>query len=346
MPMATDLAVNDRLLRIFAYGREKSKKTWWAARACELGFNTILINGEKGGTQIVKNIPAKAREKLLIVNVVNTPTRAIFAAFMANLCRPGNVFTWDEQDSCTIFGLRNIQHSFVEFDVTKLTENDVVIIDSWTTLAASVFFAYAIEHKIDLTNAAREEWDGFGWEGRFLDFVLNSISTWPCHVIVIGHAVVYEKYNDKKGSERKLLSATTQPISSSGPHASKVCNKFNDVLYFDRAANSSEIFTINTGGTKNSSGGSRIMPPLEARWEEIGIEKFFSAVGIKSSNAPCLGARFIDVGTEQILPGQKPKLVLTQTSSESVIKNEGMAQPIAPPPVLEAKGGLLSRMKK
>lgn len=345
MPYASD-GDSDPRLRILAYGREKSRKTLWAAMCAEYGFNVVFINGEPGGTQIFKAkdlktgkpfLSKEALERILICDATDTSERAVFASFMAQLCKPENKFTWDEETQATIFGLRNTAHSFIQFDASKLTLNDVVICDSWTALSSSTSFQYAKEHDIDVTDADKTEWDGYGFEGRFLDFVLRNISTWNCHVIVIAHAYTYEKWTPGKGPDRKLISSTLQPISSSGPHGVKVPNKFNDVLYFDRT-NSGEIFTISTDGSKETVGGSRIMPPVKnARWETLLPQKFFEAVGCKPTGEPCLGAVYLPPGTEQLIPGK----ATIKTPNPTMI-DAGKAAP----QVSTAMGGsVLSRIK-
>lgn len=309
MPYASD-GVTDPRLRILAYGREKSKKTLWAAMCAEAGFNVVFINGEPGGTQILRLVKPEALKRIMICDVTDTIERAVYASFMAQFCKPGNPITWDEQNKAAIFGLRDTTHSFIQFNPAKLTLNDVVVFDSWTALVRSVSFQYAKENKIDVTDASKTEWDGYGFEGRFLDFVLRTIGAWECHVIVIAHAYTYEKWTPGKGPDRKLISSTVQPMSSSGPHGVKVPNAFNDVLYFDRA--SPEIFTITTGGEKDSVGGSRIMAPVKgARWETLLPQKFFDVVGCKPTGAPCLGAVYLPPGTEQIIPSKiaQPQLV-------------------------------------
>lgn len=302
MPMASDDVLDPRL-KILAYGREKSKKSWWCARAAEAGFNVVFINGEHGGTQIINNVPKEARERILICNVADTVDRPVFASFSAQFLKPGNNFTWDEQKQQSVPGLRDITHSFIEFDASKLTLNDVLVFDSWTTLSQSASHSYAIDHNIDVTDAEKTEWDGYGFEGRFLDFILAKLKALPCHVFVTAHAYTYEKWNDKKGPERKMLWSREQPISSSGPHGGKVPTAFNDVLFFDRV--SSEYFTIDTGGSKNSVGGSRLFPPYVHKWAELPPAEFFKKVGCKPTGAPCLGARWIAPGTEQILGARK-----------------------------------------
>src|SRR5688572_11841464 len=125
MPMADDENLH-HLIRSLIYGKAKAKKTWWACRAASLGYNVVLLDGDDG-SHIVRQLPLEARKRILIVDLVNTQTRAVFAEFMVQFCKPGNSFYWDEQEKKPVIGLKNPEHSFIHFKPSKFTSNDVLV---------------------------------------------------------------------------------------------------------------------------------------------------------------------------------------------------------------------------
>ena len=346
MPMATDNS-RKRLLRTLIWGKDKTKKTWWACKAAEAGYNVILIDGDDGST-ITQKLPLEAQEKILIVDAVNS-TKAVFARFMATFMRPGQEFLWDEQEkvSIPIKTTRKPDHSYIYFCPTKFTANDVVIIDSWTALAASTQLQYATEQDIDLT-AIEKEGDQFallGFQSRFLDYCLNNLHALPCHVIVIGHETVYEKW-EGKGKDRKMVSSQVQPISSTGPQGMKLGKHFNDVLHFSKL--SDLAYRIDAGGDKDRSGGSRTLEPKKYDWKEVTPKLLFDAIGSKPTGEECAGAIYIGPGQDLVLA--KSSTTNTQVAQEvkqlsSTPATETVA---APAQVLNApvKSSLLSMMAK
>lgn len=296
MPMGNDFEIDGRLVRALIYGKDKTKKSWWALRAAEAGYNCILLDGDDGAT-IVKQLPMEARKKILIVDIVNSRTRAACSLFMASFCKNKNIFMWDEQEKCSypVNFKRNPEHSYIMFDPSKLTANDVVIIDSWTALAASTLIQFATETGMDLAEVEKEK-DQFAhlnFQARFLDYVLNAIHSLPCHVIVIGHEQEWEKFKGA-GKDRKIVGTYIQPISSTGPQGQKLGKHFSDVLHFSRI---SDIrFEINSGGDDSRAGGSRILPPQKWKWDDVTPQLLFNAVGAKSTGEPCRGAVYIPRG--------------------------------------------------
>lgn len=331
MPMADD-ASKKKLVRTLIWGRDKVKKTWWACRSAEAGYNVILIDGDDGSA-ITKKLPLEAQKKILVVDAVND-TKAVFARFMATFIRPGQEFLWDEQGkvSITVNTKRNPLHSHIYFKPTLLTPNDVVIIDSWTALAASTQLQYATEQNIDLT-AIEKEGDQFallGFQSRFLDYCLNNLHALPCHVIVVGHETVYEKW-EGKGKDRKMISSQIQPISSTGPQGMKLGKHFNDVLHFTKL--SDLAYRIDAGGTLDRSGGSRTLEPKKYDWKDVTPQLLFDAAGSKATGEPCKGAVWMAAGNETLSPQLTAKLnsVVTQITP-------GTEKVPAPTPVLNAGG--------
>ena len=137
----------------------------------------------------------------------------------------------------------------------RFDKNTVFILDSWDALTESIAFRYCLEKKIDLTEAEKVTWDGYGWAGRLATFMLEKLVQLPCHVIVVGHASMYEK----RDSDGKVMWSRMQIKSTSNPHAMTIGEKFTDVLYFHNL--SSQVTKIDAFSDSDREGGSRIVPP-------------------------------------------------------------------------------------
>lgn len=341
MPMGNQDTDWMRPTRTFLYGPDKTKKTWWAARAAVDGFNVVLIDGDDGSS-IIKQLPIEARRRILVVDVVNTPSINTFARFMATFMR-GEPFLWDEQAKISLRanGTRNQNNSYIYFNISKLTMNDVIVLDSWTALAASLLLEWAKENDIDLT-AVEKEGDQFslmGYQSRFLDFILTKLKTFPCHVIAIGHETVYEKYQGQ-GKERKMVEQRTQPFSSTGPHAKKIGAHFSNILRFKKF--SDVAFKIDAGGDATTMGGCRQLEPKIYDWKDISPGTIFNAVGSKPTYEPNTGAIWLAPGSEFNVPGVGQKNLVTSVSS-LVTKPQGQETVPAQVPVVDAgiaKSGL------
>lgn len=303
MPMATEVIEIPGLMRTLIYGPEKTKKTWWACRCAELGFNVILLDGDDGAA-ILRQYPEFLRKqnldvyaimaRIMVVDLVLTHDKPVFSDFMRLFARPKAQFMWDETAKVGALGVRNPAHAYIKFDITKLTSDDVIILDSWTALAFASLFQFATQQEIDLTDADRVEWEGYGFQGRYLDYLVNFMHALPCHVIIIAHATVYEK---RSKDQKTIISQTTQPVSSSGPQARGLAKHFNDVYYFSRL--NEVVYNINTGGAHDRVGGSRLFPAGIYEWEKFPPSKIFEMLKATASGEPSKGAIYIPKGAPQ-----------------------------------------------
>ncbi len=267
---------NPEPMRILAYGAAKMKKTWWAGKAAESGFNVILIDSDNGA-HILNNIAVEARSRITHIKTVgHTDDSSIPAEFLTRLLT-GKPFLWDEPERkiAPTVEMRFERHSHYYIDISKLTMNDVLVIDSWTKVANSLIYRWFMQNNIEFTslNRAREGKGNqrthrgmFGWTRQMATWLTNQMLTLPCHVIVIAHQTVYEKRKvDEQGNEVVEWSRT-QPISTSGPHAMQMAVDFSEILFFSRAM---QFFKIDTAGETLREGGCRFTPPSSYSWDDL-----------------------------------------------------------------------------
>lgn len=326
MPMGDQNTDWGRPTRTFLYGPDKTKKTWWATRAAEDGYNVILIDGDDGAS-IINQLSMEARKRILVIDAVNTPTINTFARFMATFMK-GEPFIWDEQKKVSLRPTMQLDptHSNVYFDIKKLSMNDVVIIDSWTALAASLMHEWAKENNVDLTEVEKEgdQFSLMGYQSRFLDYVLTKQKTFPCHVIAIGHETVYEKW-EGKGKDRKMVEQRTQPFSSTGPHAKKIGSHFSNVLRFRKYSDIS--FKIDSGGDASTMGGARQLAPKVYDWGAISPQTIFGAVGSKPTGAPCEGYKYLAPGENLDTAKPVPNQPVQKTEAQAQVVDASTVKP-------------------
>lgn len=301
MPPANQIRGDDRLLRQFIYGLPKVRKTAWCFRCAELGFNVIYLEGDNQGGLAISQIKAEARSRVQIISLATEQDRTVFAPFMKTFLRPNASFTWDEQARRVQAFQHDPTHSHYRIVPRLLTPNDVVVLDGWKALAESTVFSFAELKDMDLMEPPPDKKDAdfgrnmYGYASVALNSMLARLHSLPCHLIVIGHSTVYEKY-DQSTNPPRLVEQREQPISSSGPHARKLASEFSDVLYFKRIGQ--ETIKIYTGGDKDRDGGCRFFPPAAHDWNDFGPGKFFDKLAWKPNGEPCKAVTWYAPGQE------------------------------------------------
>lgn len=266
------LADGQMLLRVLAYGPAKSKKTWWAAKAAEAGFRVTLLDGDNGW-QILKQIAPEAQSRVEVIDLVDTFKASVFALALTQLLKDGKL-VWNENTGTS--ARMNPDKATATLDLELMNHEDVLVIDSWTALVWSLVLRYSKENAIDLTDPEKADREFYGWGNSMVKWMLNQLQSLKCHVIVIAHATVYEKYTGT-GKNLKLVMQRRQPISTSGPNAMQMASKFSDVLYFSVKGSS---YKIDADGDNDKDGGSRGLPPKMYNWEELQFKDLCAAYGI------------------------------------------------------------------
>jgi len=276
------------LLRVLAYGPAKSKKTWWAGKAAEAGFRVTLLDGDNGW-QILKNISPEAQSRIQVVDVVDTFKASVFAVALTQFLKDGKL-VWNEKLGAS--SKMQPANATAIIDMENMDVNDVLIIDSWTALVWSLVLRYSKENGIDLTDPEKADREFYSWGNSMVKWMLNQIQSLPCHVIVIAHSTVYEKY-EGKGKSMKLVMQRRQPISTSGPNAMQMASKFSDILYFSVKGSA---FKIDVDGDNDKDGGSRGLPPKMYDWEALQFKDLCAAYGIPlpSGAVPIQSAKPVD----------------------------------------------------
>lgn len=271
MPPLTEYNISN--VRSMFFGEPKTKKTWFSVKkTAEAGYNVLLLNADKGlGREIIKDIEPEALKRIHVIDCADAGPFANFSFFMTYLLK-GETIIWDDDDNKLARLTQNKEHNHYIIKPKLLTSKDVIIVDSYTKLVLSLILQYATENGIDLSKADRTDWDGYGWEGRLLDWMLGQLTLFDCNWIWIAHDGLHEKrVKDPNNPKREIVVSTSiHPKSSSRPHALTVSENFNDILYFF-AGEDAEIY-IDTRKLHNRDGGSRNIPPNIYHWDDISFQ--------------------------------------------------------------------------
>jgi len=313
MPELETIIEEGLLLRELCYGGVKLKKTWWAGNAAAAGFNVIMIDGDDG-LHILNNIEPAIRKRISVIDAIDEFDRPVMAELVTRVLK-GRPFLWNEKTKrlAPSVAAANPLHQHMYFDATKLTANDVLVMDSWTALSWSLSFRFAVEHSIDLSDASKTEWDGYMWSGNMANWVLSQISALPCHVVIIAHEQLAEKYENNK-----VVSSRTQPASISKNHSKLLGGKFSEILYFKIVG---RTINIDTNASSSRDGGSRLIPPGIYKWEDLQFKDVCRYAGIVPPiDAPLSEAiKFFKSGEvipEDTLPVSKGKTPLKASAAK------------------------------
>lgn len=272
MQLTNRLKEDDMLLRILAYGNAHTKKTWWAGKAAEAGYNVLLLDGDNNW-HILRQIKPEAQKRIQVIGMSDNRGRPIFATALTRLLKDGKLI-WDEKEKVSAKLKPNANCININLDL--LDENCVVILDSWTAFCTSLMLQHAKENMIDLSIAEEsdDKWGYYNWAGALATWAATQLTALSCHVIVIAHTNVYEK-RSKDG--KQVLWTKRQIKSTSGPHAMLLPSKFPNMPYFYQKGTASKI---STKGTESEDGGCALFAPKEYNWDELQFKDFVQATGL------------------------------------------------------------------
>lgn len=270
-------------LRVLIYGPSHTKKTWWAGAAAEAGFNVLMLNGD-GNFQVLYNLSEATQARIRLINCKDGLKKATFCHTIAQLLNTSNTVVWDDVSNRVVNSFKNIDamHGHFVLDVKKLTSNDVFVVDAWTSLCGSMLVDFANINKIDLSDAAKQEWDGYGHNGRQATWVLDQLKALPCHVIVVAHEAIWEKRRGGNGKDKNdVIASRLQIQSTSGNHAKIVPSKFTDCLHTELIGLNQ--LSIDGRAHGDQEGGSRVKAE-QLSWEKFQFKDLIIAAHLNMPN--------------------------------------------------------------
>jgi hypothetical protein len=176
--------------------------------------------------------------------------------------------------------------SFTEWDLTKCTHNDLVVIDSGTQLGESAMAAACLGQDV----LFKPGFDEFGIQGKYLSDVLSVIQQATfTNFIVICHTLVNE---DDDGKDKFF------PLMGTKPYSMRVAGKFGTVIYCDKKMNAHVAGSSSTYRS-NVVTGSRLNVSIE-KSKDMSMRDVLVAGGVLkpgSHSSPTTIASTIPLGT-------------------------------------------------
>ena len=303
---------NPPLLRILSYGSPKTKKTWHAATAAEAGFNVVLLDSDHGYHILLKTLNAEAQKRLMIIEARDSLKIPTAANFMTRFLKFGWV-NFNEKTRSVVTDFKSLDSNCIQLSSdSHLSSNTVLIVDSYTALVRSLQMSFQKDNSLDPSASFDPKKpgirDSFGWTGSLASWMLEKLCGLPCHVIIIAHKSVYEKYS----KDQKTIEWTRVQIkSTSGPHAMTIGDKFSDILFFENV--SSAVTKISTRAEKDQEGGSRLIPPNVYNWDKLSFSHIceYAGIPLPSKDLPYLDFK---IPTKEATPTpKKPEINVTKT---------------------------------
>jgi hypothetical protein len=268
-------------IRLMIYGAAKTRKTFWAGSAGET-HRVTLLDGENG-SKILQNLPATAQANIQRIPLAGKPMAPALCLFISLLFKVQK-YLWSITEE-RIIEPRNVNpdHHYINVDLSLLTTDDVLIVDSWTKIASDSAIQYMVDKNIDPFQGKKKEFDFYGYQDLVLDVLMGAFSCLPCHLIVIGH----QEFHTSEVKEGFIIKKITrqQTVSSSGKHGAKIPRTISDVLWFEGAEKSQFApygdTNIHTGGSEFRDGGCRSLAPAVYKFSEFKFKDF-----IKLANVP------------------------------------------------------------
>lgn len=282
MPLMDEQLDSNNGNNLLLYGKPLSKKTWWALKAAELGYNIIYLDFD-GNYQVAKNLTPEARSRIMHVDMRFRPDgdvkRCPFAALALAIGGATALYDPIKREYLPVKEARTrTDDTFVRFDFNASTGADIILVDSWTAACEQMStYVTPLRDQLQLPEYGREQSD-YSKMRSLGERVLLGLPSFNAHCIWIGHEIEYAKRKaDAAANERPenaIESISTSIASVSKAHGATIAKSMSDVLHF-YFENSQVGFMISTKPRADRIGGSRTQEPKQKKWEDFPASDFF-----------------------------------------------------------------------
>jgi hypothetical protein len=220
-----------------------------AGELAEQGFNVKLFDLENGFLTLVNNLSAEAKERIELFRLPDT------RGYFIGLETLDKVFKGKEVSICDAHGKVSCPvctkggGAMTSIDISKLTSNDVLVIDSLTQLTSSAY-SWATQ---DLKEGQKPEFSHWAAQGEALASILSKIQQAPCHIVCITH----EQGLEMNDGQEKIV-----PMCGTKNFARNVGRYFSHVVYCE----------VKNRGYKRASSAAYNIKVLAGSRSNIAIE--------------------------------------------------------------------------
>jgi hypothetical protein len=275
MPAMTSALEETGAARIMIYGQPGTRKTWWALRAAEFGFNVILCDFD-GKFQIANQLSPEALARIYHLDMRATDNYAVSGAAAMAMAAQGSAILFDEATRQYVAPNQiDPEKSYARIDLRAGDTKTVLVIDSWSAFMDNIS---AINVPIrDAVKVEKLEWADYQKVRLGGDKFISNLKRLNCHVIVTGHAETYARKRpdaDPKAPLKDQIEAVrVQPCSITRSHGETLARQFNDVLFFE-VPNALVGTMINTAGSEDFDALTQSTKPGKNKWDDLLFDKF------------------------------------------------------------------------
>lgn len=218
------------------------KKLWWLD--LEDGIKTLL-SSPRMKKEWLDNIEYFRIPDTQIMPVAARTMLKLVKGKAGTICEKHGVW---ECAACKQAGLTS-----PTIELGTFTNNDVLVIDSASQLAASAM--NDIQSKVIQADQfdKKPEWDDYFNQGRIMDRIFSIFQQAPCNIVVISH----EQMVEQEDKTKRLV-----PIGGTSQFSKTFAKYFDDVVYCE-TMNRKHMYYSSTTGKPSAMAGSRAGKELE-----------------------------------------------------------------------------------
>lgn len=241
------------LVKLLLIADGKLGKTHYAAMAAKAGFNILYLDGDVASATIrsmgtpVNNVVALTKKDLSRIHLLDvrdtilggqrdTKMIATINEFISSV-----TFKWNDSEH-RMLTRKDQNCDVVEIKPALMGPNDLLVIDSWTSLAQSIMTWCGVANGVNIADATTSEMRPV-YQGGALKTseILQVIRSLRCHVIVIAHPDEYShmtKPEGRKAGEIKEVDMIVDwtkmiPKTTSKPQGLTMGPYFTDIAWME-----------------------------------------------------------------------------------------------------------------
>lgn len=298
MPTLDTLGTEVSPVHLLLIGDSKAGKSTYATEAAVDGFEVVYIDADNGRSAMdarIRQLDPKEQEK--VRQRINYFRPRFPLSFVRNVLKGTNKkpLLWLPNHD-KVFKATDSEFEAGEplwvFNMEQISHNAVLVIDSWTALAADGLEIARPDQMSSLLDGSADQ-SLYGEARIQLVYISNMLQGLPCHVIVQAHSTRYEIYEKPKGSsgvvkqrELTLVETIEVPISSSRAHGLEMASRFNHIGRLEITPTG--MVEIDFTRQRGRVGGGP--PNKKAKVGDLRFSQLVDASGVRPESSPVADA--------------------------------------------------------
>lgn len=235
--------------KVLVYGPPKSGKTALVGKLAEQGFILHWFDFENGVKTLMNPdmLKPEFRKNVKLYNIPDHREYPIAVDVLRKLFRGGaRKYCYAHGvDRCPVCSKTVGLKWSEEIDLSKFTDEDILVLDSWSQVASSVINKVTLkEYKKD--DEYKPTWDDWRLQGSYLDEILSKIQVSNINVAVISHDIDVEKDEKKE----KIV-----PVGGTRNFSSTMGKYFDEVVYILRQNKKHSAYSSTLWNNTHLTGG-------------------------------------------------------------------------------------------